>query len=73
LASGRLPSVLALEIRLSWRPAEDRRGSARVDPADECGKSVVGNAAHGVEVEVTAGPTPKWIDSAKQNADLISQ
>src|SRR5213080_2491190 len=30
--------VLALEIRLSWRPAEDRRGSARVDPADECGK-----------------------------------
>jgi hypothetical protein len=46
LAPGRLPSVLALEIPLSWRPAEDRRGPARVDPADERGKSVVGSAAH---------------------------
>jgi accessory colonization factor AcfC len=27
--------------------------------------------AHGVEIEVTAGPISKWIDSAKQNADLI--
>src|SRR5207247_1553853 len=42
LASSRLPPVLALEISLSWRPIEDRRGPARVDPADERGKSVVG-------------------------------
>lgn len=26
---------------------------------------------HGVQVEVTAGPTPSWIDKAKQNADVI--
>src|SRR5437667_9307282 len=34
LASGRLPSVLALEIPLLWRPAPNRRGPARADPAD---------------------------------------
>src|SRR3981189_3527350 len=46
LASGWLPSVLALEILLSWRPTEDCRGSTRVDPEDERGKSAVGSAAH---------------------------
>src|SRR5438128_7628800 len=46
LASSRLPPVLALEISLSWRPTEDRRGPARVDPADERGKSVVGSTTH---------------------------
>src|SRR6267154_2704574 len=46
LASGRLPSVLALEIPLAWTPTEDCRGSARVDPTDERGKSAVGCAAH---------------------------
>src|ERR1700704_2683803 len=46
LASGRLPSVLALEIPLSWRPTVDCRGSARVDPTGERGKSAVGCAAH---------------------------
>jgi hypothetical protein len=35
LASGRLPSVLALEIPPSWRSTANRRGSARADPADE--------------------------------------
>ena len=35
LASVRLSPVLALEIPLSWRPAADRRGSARADQADE--------------------------------------
>src|SRR5712671_4054652 len=35
LASGRLPPVLAVEIRLAWRPATNRRGPARADPADE--------------------------------------
>ena len=46
LASGRLAPVLALEIPLSRRPTEDRRGPAHVDPADERGKSVVGSAAY---------------------------
>src|SRR6266404_8712199 len=46
LASGRLPSVLALEIPLPWRPATDRRGSARAHPPDQRGKSVVGSSAH---------------------------
>src|SRR5258708_11481284 len=31
------PPVLALEIPLAGRPTEDRRGSTRVDPADEAG------------------------------------
>jgi accessory colonization factor AcfC len=39
-------------------------------PAMKEAASVFGHG-HGVEVEVTAGPMPKWIDSAKQNADLI--
>src|SRR5262249_44629439 len=34
LASGRLPSVLALEIPPPWRSTANRRGSARADPAD---------------------------------------
>jgi hypothetical protein len=46
LASGRLPSVLALEIPLPWRPTATRRGSARADQADEHGKSTVGCAAY---------------------------
>src|SRR5207253_2939428 len=46
LASSRLPPVLALEISLSWRPTEDRRGPARVDPADERGKPAVGSTTH---------------------------
>jgi hypothetical protein len=36
LASVRLSPVLALEIPLSSGPTEDRPGSARADPADEC-------------------------------------
>src|SRR3977135_720598 len=31
----RLPPVLALEIPLPWRPAANRRGPARADPADD--------------------------------------
>src|SRR5439155_6212614 len=46
LASSRLPSVLAVEIPLSWRPTEDRCGTARADPADERRKFLVGSAAH---------------------------
>src|SRR5437868_6173230 len=39
LASGRLPSVLAVEIPLRWRPAASRRGPTRADPAHERRKS----------------------------------
>src|SRR6266567_5012623 len=46
VAPGWLSPVLVLEIPLPWRPTEDRRGSARVDPAHEHGKSAVGSAAH---------------------------
>src|SRR5438874_5978848 len=35
LASGRLSPLLALEIPLLWRPAPNRRGPTRADPADE--------------------------------------
>src|SRR6266853_4682129 len=40
------PSVLAVEIPLSWRPTEDRWGTARADPPDERRKSAMGCAAH---------------------------
>src|SRR5437867_3127232 len=43
LASSRFPSVLAVEIPLSWRPTEDRCGTARADPADERRKFLVGS------------------------------
>src|SRR5262249_30674256 len=46
LASVRLSPVLALEIPLPWRPAADRRGSARADQTDERGKSAMGCATH---------------------------
>src|SRR5213080_5305307 len=58
LASSRLPPVLALEISLSWRPTEDRRGPARVDPADERGKSVVGSTTRTRPLTANA-PTPR--------------
>src|SRR5438552_11580825 len=35
LASGRLSPLLALEIPFLWRPAPNRRGPTRADPADE--------------------------------------
>lgn len=38
-------------------------------PMEECAK--IFSQEKGVEVKVTAGPTPKWIDQAKQDADLI--
>ena len=63
LASGWLPSVLALEILLSWRPTKDCRGSARVDPTDERGKSAVGCAAHpwrAAQARSAAGVSTKW-------------
>ena len=46
MAPSRLPPVLALEIPFPWRPAANRRGPARADPADERRQSAVGSAAH---------------------------
>jgi accessory colonization factor AcfC len=38
-------------------------------PMQESGRMF--SQAHGMEVRVTAGPTPKWIEAARQNEDLI--
>lgn len=38
-------------------------------PMEECGRMFAEKT--GVQVKVTAGPTPKWIEQAKQDADLI--
>src|SRR5665811_2388563 len=48
LASSRLLPILALEVTISGRPAADRDGAARVDPADEHGEPSLGRATlHG--------------------------
>ena len=39
-------------------------------PAMKEAAAVFGHA-HGIDVEVTAGPTPKWIGQAKRDGDLI--
>jgi accessory colonization factor AcfC len=39
-------------------------------PAMKEAAAVFGQA-HGIDVQVTAGPTPQWIDHAKSDADLI--
>ena len=46
LASGRLSLLLALEVAPTGRATADRRGAARIDPADEHGKSALGRATH---------------------------
>src|SRR5664280_2640402 len=46
LASSRLLPILALEVTISGRPAADRDGAARVDPADEHGEPSLGRATH---------------------------
>ena len=33
--------------------------------------AIVFSAAHGITVEVTAGPTPVWIEKARADADLV--
>lgn len=38
-------------------------------PMKECAEMF--SKTHGVEARVVAGPTPQWIDKAKQDADLI--
>src|SRR5947199_7753116 len=72
LASSRLPPVLALEISLSWRPTEDRRGPARVDPADERGKSVVGSTTRTRPLTANAPPRGCDGDARLGPARLIS-
>ncbi|MBM4295308.1 MAG: hypothetical protein FJ126_10475 [Deltaproteobacteria bacterium] len=62
-----------------WGPMEMVRAQEKVlhiygpggplGPMEECARIFAGKT--GIEVKVTAGPTPKWIDLAKQNADLI--
>jgi hypothetical protein len=44
LAQGRLSLLLALEVAPTGRATADRHGDARVDPADEPRKSVLGRA-----------------------------
>src|SRR5229473_431653 len=46
MASDGLPTVLAMEVALSGRPAEDTRGDPAPDPGDELGQSAVGCAPH---------------------------
>src|ERR1700736_2593736 len=46
LASGRLSSLLALEIALTRRAPANRDRTARADPADERGEFALGCAAH---------------------------
>jgi hypothetical protein len=46
LASGRLSSLLALEIAPIGRATADRHGVARIDPADERRESALGRATH---------------------------
>jgi hypothetical protein len=46
LASRRLSLLLALEVAPVGRTTPDRLGAARIDPADEHGKSALGGAAH---------------------------
>src|SRR6267154_2838186 len=46
MASDGLPTVLALEVALSGRSAEDTRGDPAPDPGDEPGQSAVGCAPH---------------------------
>ena len=45
-------------------------GSGGPMPALKKAATVFG-AAHGITVEVTAGPTPAWIDKARADADLV--
>src|SRR6266478_252541 len=46
VASGRLSSLLALEIEPAGRALANRDGIARADPADEHGEPALGCAAH---------------------------
>jgi accessory colonization factor AcfC len=45
-------------------------GAGGPAPAMKEAAAVFGKA-HGIEVQVTAGPTPQWIDHAKSDADMI--
>src|SRR5713226_6300148 len=46
VASDGLSTVLALEVALSWRSAEDTRGDPPPDPGDEPGEPAVGRTTH---------------------------
>ena len=77
----RLPLALILAIAASALPAvaQNTTDSAHVlnvygpggplGPMKECAEIFSRN--RGVEVKVTAGPEDKWIEQAKQDADII--
>src|SRR6266700_859976 len=46
LASGRLSSLLVLEVAPVWRAAADQRGAARLDPANEHREPALGSTAY---------------------------
>src|SRR5260221_10198784 len=46
MAPGRVLPVLALKIALPWRPAANRRGPARADPADGHREPTLGRATY---------------------------
>jgi accessory colonization factor AcfC len=72
LVSTLLGMALLLANSASYAPAQDLRvyGPGGPEPAiREAAKQFA--AAHGINISVTAGPTGKWIDAAKLDADLI--
>src|SRR6266566_1587445 len=46
LASGRLSSLLVLEVAPVWRATADQRGAARLDPANEHREPALGSTAY---------------------------
>jgi accessory colonization factor AcfC len=72
LLSALLGIALVLANSASHARAQDLRVYGPGGPAPairEAAKQFA--AAHGINISVTAGPTGKWIDAAKSDADLI--
>jgi accessory colonization factor AcfC len=68
----RLLAAAALVMPVGTGAAQDLRiyGPGGPEPAIREAARQFG-AAHGIEIAVTAGPTGKWIDAAKVDADLV--
>ena len=60
MASDGVSTVLALEVALSWRSAEDTRGDPAPDPGDEPGQSAVGCATHHGELPKLGIEVAQW-------------
>ena len=67
-----LAAALALMLPTLASAAETLHvyGPGGLMPAMKEAATVFG-AAHGITVEVTAGPTPAWIEKARADADLV--